>query len=53
MAGKASNAALQDDEDTMVRMRRRKNIETLKHRRLKASKGLEYPNSPKPPVKRS
>jgi len=49
MASKASNAALQDDEDVMAR--RRKNVSAWAkiQRRKRASKGMTYPNSPKPP----
>jgi len=50
MAGKASNAALHDDEDVMVRRRKKFDIWKRLRRRVEASKGLEYPNSPKPPM---
>jgi len=50
MPGKASNAALQDDEDTMVRMKKKRDIWKRLARRIQSSKGLQYPNSPEPPM---
>jgi len=53
-SGKASNAALQDDEDVMNRMARRGKVFrewVSKHRKPKgkqSSSPFSYPNSPKP-----
>ena len=47
---KASNAALHDDEDVMVRRRKRFDSWAKIERRKRASQGMMYPNSPKPPM---
>jgi hypothetical protein len=47
--GKASNAALHDDEDVMARRRKNMSLWARIERRKRASQGLSYPNSPEPP----
>lgn len=47
--GKASNAAMHDDEDVMARRRKHLSAWAKVQRRKRASQGLSYPNSPDPP----
>ena len=58
-SGKASNAALQDDEDVMNRMARRGRVfrewasKRKKGKLHGSASAFDYPNSPKPMMKKA